>query len=61
MGGHTMCCIAIVPALFIKSKSTLDEDYEPFDSSNIGNSLVKFFKSFIEGLKVENKRIFFAV
>ena len=47
---------AIVPALFIKSKSTLDEDYEPLNSSNIGNSLVKIFKSFIEAFKIKEFR-----
>ena len=32
---------AMVPALFIKSKSTLDEDYEPLSLSTIGESSLK--------------------
>ena len=47
---------AIVPALFIKSKSTLDEDYEPLNSSNIGNSLVKILQSFVEAFKIKEFR-----
>lgn len=47
---------AIVPALFIKSKSTLDEDYEPLNSPNIGNSLVKILQSFVEAFKIKEFR-----
>ncbi len=45
---------AIVPAIFIKSKSTIDEeDYEPLNLSNVGNSLTSIFKSFAEALKIK--------
>lgn len=48
------CAIcAIVPALFIKSKSTLNENYEPLNTSNIGNSLVKIYDSFKEAFKIK--------
>jgi len=43
---------AMVPALFIKSKSTIDEDYEPLNISNIGNSIVKIYASFVEAFKI---------
>ena len=47
------CAIcAMVPALFIKSKSTLDEDYEPLNAANIGNSLKKIYDSFVEAFKI---------
>lgn len=43
-----ICMIfAMVPAIFIKSKSTLDEDYAPLNVKNIGNS----FKGIIDGFK----------
>jgi GPH family glycoside/pentoside/hexuronide:cation symporter len=38
---------AMIPAIFIKSKSTLNEDYEPLNKSNIGNSLLKIYHSFV--------------
>ncbi|MBK86549.1 MAG: MFS transporter [Flavobacteriaceae bacterium] len=47
---------ALIPALFIKSKSTLNEDYEPLNLPNIGNSLIKIFKSFIEAFKIKEFR-----
>jgi GPH family glycoside/pentoside/hexuronide:cation symporter len=47
---------AIVPAIFIKSESTLDKDYEPLNFSNIGNSLIKIFQSFIEAFKLKEFR-----
>jgi GPH family glycoside/pentoside/hexuronide:cation symporter len=47
---------AIVPALFIKGESTLDKDYEPLNSANIGNSLAKIFKSFSEAFKIKEFR-----
>jgi GPH family glycoside/pentoside/hexuronide:cation symporter len=51
------CAIcAIVPAVFIKSESTLDEDYEPLNTSNIGNSLMKIFKSFVEAFEIKEFR-----
>jgi GPH family glycoside/pentoside/hexuronide:cation symporter len=47
---------AIVPAIFIKSKSTLEEDYEPLNTANIGNSLKKIFESFSEAFKIKDFR-----
>jgi len=47
---------AIVPALFIKSESTLDEDYEPLNASNIGSSLVKIIYGFIDAFKIKSFR-----
>lgn len=47
---------AMVPALFIKGESTLDKDYEPLNLSNIGNSLLKIFHSFIEAFKMKEFR-----
>ncbi len=51
------CAIcAMVPALFIKSESTLDEDYAPLNLSNIGNSLIAIFTSFIEAFRIREFR-----
>ena len=51
------CAIcAMVPALFIKSKSTLDEDYEPLNAANIGGSLKKIWESFKEAFKIAEFR-----
>jgi len=51
------CAIcALVPAIFIKSDSTLNEDYEPLNSSNIGNSLMKIFESFVAAFKIKEFR-----
>jgi GPH family glycoside/pentoside/hexuronide:cation symporter len=51
------CAIcAMVPALFIKSESTLDEDYEPLNSANIGSSLTKIYDSFVEAFKIKEFR-----
>ena len=47
---------AMIPAIFIKSNSTLDEDYEPLNSSNIGNSLMKIFESFVAAFKIKEFR-----
>ena len=51
------CAIcAIVPAIFIESKSTKNENYEPLNSANIGNSLKKIFDSFGEAFKIKEFR-----
>ena len=51
------CAIcAIVPALFIKSESTLDKDYEPLSISNIGGSLQSILRSFVEAFKIKEFR-----
>ncbi|MBL6729867.1 MAG: MFS transporter [Bacteroidia bacterium] len=47
---------AIVPAIFIKSKSTLNEDYEPLNLANVGNSLKKIYHSFLEAFKIKEFR-----
>ena len=48
------CAIcAIVPAIFIKSESTLDKDYEPLNTANIGGSLTKIFTSFKEAFRIK--------
>jgi len=47
---------AMVPALFIKSKSTIDEDYEPLNLANIGGSFIKIFESFIQAFKISEFR-----
>ena len=47
---------AMVPALFIKSSSTLEEDYEPLNFANIGRSLTKIYDSFIEAFKITEFR-----
>ena len=51
------CAIcAIVPAIFIKSESTLDKDYEPLNLKNIGGSLKKIYTSFVEAFKIKEFR-----
>ncbi|MGB5436086.1 MAG: MFS transporter, partial [Maribacter sp.] len=51
------CAIAaMVPALFIKSKSTLEENYEPLNSANIGGSLMKILESFKDAFKIAEFR-----
>ena len=50
-----MIC-AMVPAIFIKSKSTLNENYEPLTWGNIGGSLVKIKDSFVEAFKIKEFR-----
>jgi len=47
----TLC--AIVPGLFIKSKSTLDEDYSPLNLKNIGNSLRVIGSGFSSAFKMK--------
>lgn len=44
---------AIVPALFIKSESTVDKDYETLSLSNVGGSLKKIVTSFKEAFKIK--------
>ncbi len=44
---------AIVPALFIKSESTLDKDYEPLNAANIGASVKKILSGFVEAFKLK--------
>jgi GPH family glycoside/pentoside/hexuronide:cation symporter len=51
------CAIcAMVPAIFIKSESTLDKDYAPLNMANIGGSLQKIFNGFVEAFKLKSFR-----
>lgn len=47
-----MLC-AMVPAFFIKSKSTLNEDYAPMNIRTIGGSLMQIFHGFVEAFKIK--------
>ena len=47
---------AIIPAIFIKSKPTTNENYEPLNLANVGNSLTKIFQSFLEAFKIKDFR-----
>jgi GPH family glycoside/pentoside/hexuronide:cation symporter len=45
---------AIIPAIFIKSESTVDrDDYEPLTLSNIGGSVGKIFGGFIDAFRIK--------
>lgn len=44
---------AMVPAIFIKSESTLDKDYLPLNVSNIGSSLMKILMGFVDAFKLK--------
>lgn len=51
------CAIcAMVPGIFIKSKSTLNENYEPLNTANIAGSLKKILDSFKEAFKISEFR-----
>jgi GPH family glycoside/pentoside/hexuronide:cation symporter len=52
------CAIcAIVPAIFIKSKPTLNEDYKPLKLANIGSSLKKiYYTTLIETFRIKEFR-----
>ena len=50
----TIC--AIIPAIFINSKSTINENYEPLNLASIGNSLRKIYESFVEAFKIKEFR-----
>jgi GPH family glycoside/pentoside/hexuronide:cation symporter len=47
-----MLC-AMVPAIFLKSKSTLNEDYAPMTIKTIGSSLSDIFYGFVEAFKIK--------
>tara|TARA_R110002124_G_scaffold96537_2_gene241317 strand:+ start:1458 stop:3800 length:2343 start_codon:yes stop_codon:yes gene_type:complete len=51
--GVTLMFIAIIPAIFIKSKSTLDEDYADLSLKNIKNSFNEIKLGFKEALKIK--------
>lgn len=44
--------LAMVPAIFIKSKSTLNENYEPLNLKNAGRSFDLIIEGFKEALKI---------
>lgn len=49
--GIACMLFAMVPAIFLKSKSTVNEDYAPLTLSTIGSSLVEILKNFKEAFK----------
>ncbi|MFT5889975.1 MAG: GPH family glycoside/pentoside/hexuronide:cation symporter [Dokdonia sp.] len=51
--GVIFAICAIIPGLFIKSKSTLDEDYSPLNFKNIGNSLKEIGQGFVTAFKMK--------
>lgn len=52
------CAIcAIVPAIFIKSESTIEKDYEPLSLSGIGGSLTKILESFVQAFRIKEFRM----
>jgi len=51
--GILFALCAMVPAIFIKSKSTLNEHYSPLNLSTVGGSLKKILSSFREALALK--------
>jgi len=51
--GVIFAIFAMVPGIFIKSKSTLDEDYSPLNLKNIGNSLKEIGSGFVSAFKMK--------
>lgn len=51
--GVVFMIFAMVPAFFIKGKSTLNEDYSPLNFKNIGESLKKILYGFVEAFKIK--------
>jgi GPH family glycoside/pentoside/hexuronide:cation symporter len=49
--GIVCMLFAMVPAIFIKSESTLHEDYSPLTLQNIGSSLGQILKGFKEAFE----------
>lgn len=49
--GIFLMLFAMVPAVFIKSESTLDKDYAPLNIKSIGNSLKEILKAFKEAFQ----------
>jgi len=43
----------MVPAIFIKSKSTLNEDYAEMNVRTVGGSLYKIFHGFVEAFQIQ--------
>jgi len=44
--------LAMVPAIFLKSKSTVGEDYSPLNLNAIGSSLIEIFSNFKEAFRI---------
>ncbi len=54
IGVGIVCMLfAMVPAIFIKSRSTVDEDYAPLNVNTIGSSLVEILKGFKEAFSLK--------
>ncbi len=51
--GAVCMLFAMVPALFIKSKSTLNEDYAPLNLKTIGSSLKQILLGFVEAFRLK--------
>lgn len=51
--GIIFAICAIIPGVFIKSKSTLNEDYSPLNLKNIGNSLKNIGSGFVSAFKMK--------
>ncbi len=51
--GIACMIFAMVPAIFIKSKSTKNENYSPLNFKNIGGSLWKILYGFVEAFKIK--------
>jgi GPH family glycoside/pentoside/hexuronide:cation symporter len=54
--GLVCMLLAMVPAFFIKSKSTLNEDYTPLNLNTIGSSLKEILKGFKEAFRIKQFR-----
>ena len=50
--GVIFAICAMIPGFFIKSKSTLNEDYSPLNLKNIGNSLKEIGAGFVSAFKI---------
>ena len=51
--GVIFAVCAMIPGIFIKSKSTLNEDYSPLNIKNIGNSLIEIGAGFVSAFKIK--------
>ncbi len=51
--GIVCMAFAMVPAIFIKSKSTLNENYTPLTMKNVGGGLREILNGFVESFKIK--------
>ena len=51
--GVVFSICAMIPGIFIKSKSTLNENYSPLNLKNIGNSLKEIGAGFVSAFKIK--------